>query len=361
MNTIPISELRRSFPGVRAALQTEGALAVTRHGTVVAHLMTPEVHARAWGSARVQGTLSAHDAASLSGAQIADLGRQDLVLTVDDVPVAVLTVPTPSAPRQGRATVVVVANISGGEGKTTLTRELAFEFAARGLRALVIDGDPQASLSKSLGLHVVSEHPERSVMSTLTWEGEGVPPLPTPWHVHGVDVFEACHAMYTLSHDIHVGTSNVRNLRQALTRTPHDVVLIDTPPAPGPLLTALCSAADHLVMPVNSIKGVQNLPELRRVIKAARNVAPAFGVRLLVPNRLRGVALHRELLESLGGLGVAEVSPGVRDAIAVAEAAIYYRPVRDHVPKSEVAADFARVADALAAATGLEMPAGAAL
>jgi len=48
---------------------------------------------------------------------------------------------------------IIFTNISGGEGKSFFTFHTAFALADMGYRVAVIDGDPQASLTKRLGLH----------------------------------------------------------------------------------------------------------------------------------------------------------------------------------------------------------------
>lgn len=59
--------------------------------------------------------------------------------------------PSDKEPRMAHR--IVTSNISGGEGKTSITRELALTLADQGYRVAIIDTDPQGSLTKNLGLH----------------------------------------------------------------------------------------------------------------------------------------------------------------------------------------------------------------
>ena len=58
-----------------------------------------------------------------------------------------------------KATVMAVVNQKGGTGKTTTTENLGVGLAIEGKKVLVVDTDPQASLTISLGYPVPDELP----------------------------------------------------------------------------------------------------------------------------------------------------------------------------------------------------------
>ena len=58
-----------------------------------------------------------------------------------------------------KATVMAVVNQKGGTGKTTTTENLGVGLAMEGKKVLVVDTDPQASLTISLGYPVPDELP----------------------------------------------------------------------------------------------------------------------------------------------------------------------------------------------------------
>lgn len=62
-----------------------------------------------------------------------------------------------------KATVMAVVNQKGGTGKTTTCENLGVGLAMAGKKVLVVDTDPQASLTISLG------HPVPDDLSSLLW------------------------------------------------------------------------------------------------------------------------------------------------------------------------------------------------
>ncbi|GAA5534107.1 sporulation initiation inhibitor protein Soj [Deinococcus aluminii] len=75
-----------------------------------------------------------------------------------------------------------VFNHAGGAGKTSVTRDVGFEFARRSLRVLLVDLDPQANLTSWLGVRNVNL--EQTVFQVAV---DGAP-LPEPVSVFGLEL-----------------------------------------------------------------------------------------------------------------------------------------------------------------------------
>lgn len=251
---------------------------------------------------------------------------------------------------------IVITNISGGEGKSTLTRELAFALSEQGYRVALLDTDPQASLTKTLGLHDLDDGASRedlpgfqedhTIVGVFRKEsGEGR--LGEPLHVMGVDLWPSNDHLYSADTLISGDLSRLGNLREALDEVAdqYDFILIDTKPGITPLLNASVAAADHLIVPISGDKGTENLDKIVRLIKAARGFAPRIGVRMFVPNRVRSTTkVYKELMELMQTYEtVAPLSSQIRDSVIVMEAARARKSVVRYRPSSDVAQDIRNV------------------
>jgi chromosome partitioning protein len=63
----------------------------------------------------------------------------------------------PRRPARKRAIRIAISNFKGGAGKSTVALHMAHAAALDGYRVLLVDFDPQATLTHSMGLHDVSE------------------------------------------------------------------------------------------------------------------------------------------------------------------------------------------------------------
>ena len=270
-----------------------------------------------------------------------------------------------SAQQPVRPQRLVITNISGGEGKSTLARELAFLLHARGYRVALIDSDPQASLTKSLGLQE-GEFQEAARLAQHTilpvFEVEASPRLGPPLHVRGVDVWVSNDYLYEADVKISGDLSRQGNLREALDHldAAYDFILIDTKPGITPLLNAAVAAAEHILVPVSGDKGMENLDKLSRLMRAARGFSPAIAVAMFIPNRQRlHTSLSRAVLADLqasqetAGIQAIPISHPVRDSVAIGEAARMRVPLISYAPRADVTLDMQKVTEQLLAVLGL--------
>ena len=146
---------------------------------------------------------------------------------------------------------LVVANQKGGVGKTALITHLAFDFAERGLRVLVIDLDTQGNASYTLrGQTVAGEASALFAASAPKVTGKV-----------GICVFRADAALANLeAGDLTQAASRLRHNFRTL-QNHFDVCLVDTAPALGVRLVAALVSADFVLSPIEleaySIQGIR--------------------------------------------------------------------------------------------------------
>jgi chromosome partitioning protein len=232
--------------------------------------------------------------------------------------------------------VYVFANQKGGVGKTTVTLGIGAALAARGMRVLLIDLDPQASATKVLGVDAhercsmadVMLEPDRYRLSEAITESE--------W---GFDAVASETAL--ASREARRSTADEFVLRRQLSRVNgYDVVLVDCPPSLGVLTLNALAAASHLVVVTEpsflALQGIEELLETRDLVHAHYNHQLVLAG--VVVNRVERTVEHRAGLSEIVSYFGHDVvwSPELRKRTALQEGA------RRGVPLAEMGTRAAR-------------------
>ncbi len=150
-------------------------------------------------------------------------------------------------------TTLAIANQKGGVAKTTTVASLGAALAELGHRVLLVDLDPQACLTFSLGID--PEDLELSVHHVLT---KGLDPLEILIATEdGVDLLPATIELARAEADLltrtgreHVIKSALEALEEDLGDDAYDWVLLDCPPSLGVLTVAALTAAQGVLVPL---------------------------------------------------------------------------------------------------------------
>jgi chromosome partitioning protein len=157
-------------------------------------------------------------------------------------------------------TTVAVLNQKGGVGKTTVTLGLASAAQAVGHKVLVVDLDPQASASWTLGVELDDETLGVSDVIEADTRGAADDAIVESVWGPGVEVLPSGKALTAREHD--EGRNLEKRLRKSLTGVAdrYDIVLIDCPPSLGMNSLSALTAADLAVVVVEpasySLRGV---------------------------------------------------------------------------------------------------------
>jgi chromosome partitioning protein len=183
------------------------------------------------------------------------------------------------------AVTIVLLNQKGGVGKTSTTHHLAGTLSQMGKRVLLIDNDPQASLTQGLWGPTVTRglEPETTVWAVYA---QGAPPeqVTHTTTLPGVDLVPGCRLNTKFNNgdpqaEPYEYQSALRELVAATTNN-YDLILIDCPPNLHLCSWAALAAADHIVIPLQPEDyGAQGIIDVQESIEAVRAVInPSLGL-----------------------------------------------------------------------------------
>jgi chromosome partitioning protein len=220
------------------------------------------------------------------------------------------------------ARTIAVANQKGGVAKTTTVASLGVALAELGQRVLLVDLDPQACLTFSLG--VDPEDLRRSVHHVLL---EGLPAREVVAPADdGVDLVPATIDLSAAEALLFRREQREHVLRYALAEVSngYDWVIIDCPPSLGLLTVNALTAADEVLVPLQcetlSHRGVGQLVETVKDVQRRSN--PRLRVGGVIATLYDGRSNHsKAVLADIGErYGLRVLEPPVARSVRFAEA-----------------------------------------
>ncbi len=183
------------------------------------------------------------------------------------------------------AKVVALFNQSGGVGKTTLAMNLGYHLAKqkRGRqkqRVLLIDMDPQGSLTDFMGLG--DESFDETIAESLLEDR----PLPIFGDIHGMDLTPANILLSKAEIQLLSAMRREYKLAKALesAKEEYDFILVDAPPSLGILSILSLVAADCLIVPIQTqYKCYRGTDLLLDTVEDVREANPNLAIAGIVP------------------------------------------------------------------------------
>ena len=240
--------------------------------------------------------------------------------------------------------ILAIANQKGGSGKSTTAAALAQAAAARGLRVLAVDLDPQGNLSFFTGADA-----NQPGAFDLLEQGRPAAAL-IQRTAGGLDVIPAALELQTIT----TGKGSARRLAAALApiRRQYDLIIIDTSTAPGEARLNALMAATQLVIPLEAdIGGLQGLYQIYDEARQVQQANPALTICGYILTKYdRRSTLARTMADRIQAaaeeMGIPSLG-AIRAAVAIREAQSFQISLYDHAPKSYPAQDYMRVLDNL--------------
>jgi len=243
--------------------------------------------------------------------------------------------------------IVAVANQKGGVAKTTTVASLGAALAELGQRVLLVDLDPQACLTFSLGID--PEDLELSVHHVLT---KGLSTTEVIIETDdGVDLLPATIELARAEADLLTRTGREHVVKLAIEDLDYDWILLDCPPSLGVLTVAALTAAQAVLIPLQcetlSHRGVgQLLDTIHDVRRFTNRGLEIWGV---LPTLYDGRTNHaKAVLENISeSYQLDVIEPAIPKSIRFAEAPAAGRSILSTTRKHRGADAYRAVAASL--------------
>ena len=199
--------------------------------------------------------------------------------------------------REMQMKTTMIMNEKGGVGKSVTAIQLAAGFSLNGMKTLIIDGDPQGSITnllldettvqevdkKDLTISTVLEHPEMINDCICP-----VPSLENTYIIPSTGLLT--HTMKQM--EFNPLTSYPNKLQKAFRNLKgFDQVVIDNNPSFSWFVFNECAVADLLIVPTNiefnSLRGIDNTIEDVTSVLQQLEDAPAMDIKVLVTRKGR--------------------------------------------------------------------------
>lgn len=230
--------------------------------------------------------------------------------------------------------IIALFNQSGGVGKTSLTMNLGYLLAQRKHPVLLVDMDPQASLTTFMGLDAYDL--PKTVYDAIVQDED----LPIQHSIHGMDLAPANIHLSAAEMKLVLAEFREIRLKDALEpiQDQYDFILIDCPPSLAILSYISLVAATHVLVPIQthykSLVGCNLL--LDTVARVRQRANRQLKVAGFIPTMHEGQTVQAKT--SLNSIetqltNVAPVFPPIPRSIAFADAAQMHEPLAMFAPK----------------------------
>ena len=168
--------------------------------------------------------------------------------------------------------IIAISNQKGGVGKTTTAMNLSACLAARGVRVLLIDLDPQANATSGLGIAqeegsslypcLVAHQPVMEVIRSTR--------LPNLSIIRSHEELAGCEVELAEKGD-HL--TRLRQVLEPLRHSDHfDFAIMDCPPSLGIIMTGALAAADEVLVPIQcEYFGLEGLSKIVNIVQRIRD------------------------------------------------------------------------------------------
>jgi len=238
--------------------------------------------------------------------------------------------------------IIAVANHKGGVGKTTTSVNIGAGIAKKGFKVLMVDLDPQANLTCSLGFDKQS----RSIYQVLAWNDDIKKTIKS---LENFDIIPSSFHLAAFEKNPEVGKEFILKERLDEISEDYDYIVIDCPPSLGALTVSALTASNLVLIPLQpeylALQGMTDFVKIIRTVETRMN--PNLDLLGIVMTQFdKRKLLHREVLEYANKTyGEAVFNTKIRGNISLAEAQSVGQDIFKYASSSNGAKDYGNLSE----------------
>lgn len=242
--------------------------------------------------------------------------------------------------------IIAVANQKGGCGKTTTAVNLSYALALLHKKVLLIDLDPQANASMTMGVDISNVN--TSIADILLERRLPIEECILKTENTSMDIAPATLHLNKAQKELLMTTNGEIRLRskiQSVIKT-YDFIFIDTPPSLGSLISNAMNACREVFIPIDvgyySLIGIK---ELLTEIELIKDVNPDIYISGVLVTMFEHTKLSRDIYQAVvDEFGEKVFKTKIRKNVRLAEAPSHWMTIFKYAPSSFGALDYMQLA-----------------